>query len=84
MKLQRMCAVCRELKGKEQLLRIARTSNGFVLDTGGKCEGRGAYICKEPQCIAKAQKVRAFERSFSAKVDESIYDALEAWLENGE
>ena len=83
MKLQRMCAVCRELKGKEQLLRIARTSNGFVLDTGGKCEGRGAYICKKPECIGKAQKVRAFERSFSAKVDESIYDALEVWLENG-
>ncbi len=84
MKLQRMCAVCRELKGKEQLLRIARTPDGFVLDFCGKAEGRGAYICKKPECIGKAQKVRAFERSFSAKVDKSIYDALEAWLENGE
>ena len=84
MKLQRMCAVCRELKGKEQLLRIARTPDGFVLDFSGKLAGRGAYVCKNSQCIGKAQKVRALERSFSARVDADVYDALEAWLENGE
>ena len=83
MKLQRMCAVCRELKTKEQLLRIVRQNDGVVLDPCGKIQGRGAYICKSDECIQKARKVRAFERSLSMRIDGSVYDAVEAWCENG-
>ncbi|MBE7023625.1 MAG: YlxR family protein [Ruminococcaceae bacterium] len=78
MKLQRMCAVCRESKNKSELLRIVRKDGIISIDLEGKSDGRGAYVCKASGCILKARKVRAFERSFSGRVDAEIYDTLEA------
>ena len=78
MKLQRMCCVCREMKGKEALFRAVRTADGIKLDPTGKIEGRGAYVCKSVECLKKARKIRAFERSFSTRIDQELYDSLEA------
>ncbi len=78
MKLQRMCAVCREVKGKDELLRIVKQKDNVSLDFTGKQAGRGAYICKDGGCIEKARKARAIERSLSCKVEPEVYDALEA------
>lgn len=83
MKLQRMCAVCRESKNKNEFLRIVRKDGTLSIDLGGKSDGRGAYICKSSECILRSRKVRALERSFSGRVDAKIYDALEA-LDFGE
>lgn len=84
MKLQRMCAVCREKKEKDSLLRVVRQSDCAVLDLNGKIQGRGAYICKTAECIQKARKVRAVERSLSMKIDSAVYDAVEEWCKDGE
>ncbi len=84
MKLQRMCAVCREVKGKDALLRIAKQKDRVSLDLDGKLAGRGAYICKNGECIGKARKARAIERSLSCKVEPEVYDALEAMQSGGE
>jgi len=84
MKLQRMCAVCREVKGKDAFIRIVKQKDNVSLDLSGKQAGRGAYICKDGGCIEKARKARAIERSLSCKVDQSIYDALEAMQSDGE
>lgn len=84
MKLQRMCAACREVKGKDELLRVVKQKDNVLLDLGGKMAGRGAYICKNESCIQKARKTRALERSLSCKVDQSVYDALEAMQNGGE
>ncbi len=73
----RMCAVCRKMKLKEQLFRIVRVNDAFFVDHSSKLQGRGAYICKDEQCVNKAEKCRALERSFSGKVDGNIYKALE-------
>ncbi len=78
MKLQRMCAVCREVKGKDAFIRIVKQKDNVLLDLTGKQAGRGAYICIEGGCIEKARKVRAIERSLSCKVEPEVYDALEA------
>lgn len=83
MKPQRMCTVCREVKERQELIRIAKTPDGFLVDDTNKAGGRGAYICKCSNCIMAARKRRAFERSFSCKVDSAVYDALEG-LVNGE
>ncbi|MBQ9737582.1 MAG: YlxR family protein [Clostridia bacterium] len=77
MKPERMCTVCREMKDKDKLIRIAKTDTGFLLDTANKGGGRGAYICKDKACISVARKRSAFERSFSCKIPLAIYDDLE-------
>ncbi len=77
MKTQRMCAVCRGIRDKDLLLRVARKNDVIFIDSDGKSDGRGAYICKTGECMMRARKARALERSFSCKVEPSIYDALE-------
>lgn len=77
MKVQRMCAVCREVKNREELIRIAKTQTGFLVDKRHKAGGRGAYICKCSDCILVARKRKTFERSFSCKVESGLYDELE-------
>ena len=47
----RTCIACREQKDKQRLIRLVRSSNGIVqVDTSGKQPGRGAYLCRLPQC----------------------------------
>ena len=49
---QRMCISCREKKDKKKLMRIVCNKNGEInVDINGKLEGRGAYICKDINCL---------------------------------
>ena len=77
----RMCTGCGEMKPKKELVRIVRNSDGEVsLDTTGKKPGRGAYICKDPQCLKKAKKAKRLERAFGCAVPDEIYARLEEEL----
>ena len=41
------------------MLRVLKTENeGIIIDTTGKKNGRGAYICCSLECIKKAKKTR--------------------------
>lgn len=73
----RQCIGCGQMKDKRQLVRIVKTPEGaIVLDTTGKQNGRGAYICNERECLQKIQKVRALDRSFKISVSQDTYEAL--------
>ena len=74
---QRQCMGCRERKNKSDMIRVVRRTDGTVgLDFGGKVNGRGAYICSDPQCLKKAQKARSLERSLEVPIPEEVYDHL--------
>ena len=74
---QRTCVGCKEKKNKNELLRIVYNKEGEIdVDTNGKKEGRGAYICKQKKCLEKAIKNKGLERTFKTKLDEEIYDKL--------
>ena len=74
----RQCVGCREMKPKKELIRVVRSPEGQVsLDFRGKLPGRGAYVCPNPACLAKAKKSKALERAFSASLPEEVYQALE-------
>lgn len=78
----RKCTGCQEMKDKRDLIRIVRNDAGeFSLDRTGKKPGRGAYICPNPECLAKAQKSKGLERSFKAPIPAEVYAALQAELE---
>ncbi len=75
---ERMCVGCRQMKGKDELIRIVRTGEGeFAIDLSGKMDGRGAYVCKNPDCLALAVKNHGFERSFKRKLPREISEELE-------
>lgn len=73
----RMCLGCNENKPKKELMRVVKSPEGEIsLDFTGKKNGRGAYICRNAECFNKARKARRFEKSFSCKIDDSVYEVM--------
>ena len=73
----RQCVGCRERRPKRELVRVVRSPEGEVsLDLRGKANGRGAYICRNPECLKKALRSRALERAFEAAVPGEVAQAL--------
>jgi uncharacterized protein len=78
---QRTCTVCRQVKGKKELVRLVRTTGGAIeIDTTGKKEGRGAYLCRDWDCWEKALKGKQLERAFKSAISQ---DNMVQLLENG-
>ena len=74
---QRTCALCRTQKNKNELLRIVKNKEGQIfLDPIGKANGRGAYICKDAECLKKAIKSKALNRAFKIEVPNEVYENL--------
>lgn len=73
----RMCLGCNEMKPKKELIRVVKSPEGEIsLDFTGKKSGRGAYICRSTECFGKAKKARRFEKAFSCRIDDSIYEVM--------
>lgn len=52
---ERTCIVCRRVRPKGELARVVRRADGSVaIDRDGRAQGRGAYVCAEPRCLARA------------------------------
>ena len=80
---QRQCMGCRERKPKRDMIRVVRCTDGEVrLDFSGKLNGRGAYICPDIQCLKKAQKTRALDRSLEVPIPEEVYERLSGEMED--
>ena len=81
---QRQCMGCRERKPKKEMIRVVRCTDGVVrLDFGGKINGRGAYICPDPECLKKVQKSKALERSLEVPIPDEVYARLQKEMEAG-
>lgn len=77
----RQCIGCQTSRPKKELVRVVRGPDGTIsIDTVGKKPGRGAYLCPDPACLAKAQKKKALERSFEQPVPAEVYQALATQL----
>lgn len=77
----RRCCGCMEMKPKNELVRVVKNKEGVIsLDLTGKMPGRGAYLCRNPECLEKARKARRFEREFSCRIPDEIFDGMEAEL----
>ena len=79
---QRMCIACREMKPKNEMIRVVRSLEGEIsLDFTGKKNGRGAYVCDGEACIKKLQKSKLLNRTFAMQIEDSIYAGIvEAYL----
>lgn len=76
-KPQRMCVVCRTMKEKAELIRVVRSKDGdFALDPTGKMPGRGAYVCREGDCVSRLEKVKGLERAFKGSVPKDVKNAV--------
>ena len=81
---QRQCMGCRERREKRALIRVVRGTDGVVsVDFSGKMNGRGAYLCPDPECLKKAQKARSLERSLEVPIPQEVFDRLLKEMEAG-
>ena len=68
---------CNNPKEKNDLLRIVKSKEGEIsVDLTGKKNGRGAYICKDEECLKKLQKSKRLERVFETELPEEIYENI--------
>jgi predicted RNA-binding protein YlxR (DUF448 family) len=64
------------------MIRVVRSPEGNVsLDFGGKMNGRGAYLCPNPDCLKKAIRSKALDRSLEVTIPEDVYARLEKEME---
>ena len=81
---QRQCMGCRARRAKRELIRVVRGTDGSVsLDFSGKAPGRGAYICPDPECLKKALRSKALDRSLEVTIPEEVSARLEKEMEHG-
>ncbi len=81
----RRCVGCGEHFPKNTLIRVVRSPEGVIsLDFIGKASGRGAYICKSGACLLKARKAHRLEAAFETRIEDAVYEALEARLSREE
>lgn len=78
---KRTCIGCNQEKEKKELLRIVKNKEGTIFfDQTGKANGRGAYLCKNQDCLEKAMKTKRLEKIFETKIDSKLYEALKEEL----
>lgn len=90
----RKCNGCGEMFPKKDLVRVVKApdkkdENGNIIEKGqvsldltSKKSGRGAYVCRNIQCLKKARKAKRIERSLETAIPSEIYDQMERELEN--
>lgn len=81
----RKCVGCGEQKPKKELVRIVRNKEGVVsVDLTGKANGRGAYICRNIDCLEKAVKGKKLNRALEIDIPQEVYIKLKEELTKDE
>ena len=81
----RMCTGCGQMKPKKELVRVVKSPEQEIsLDLTGRKPGRGAYVCKSIDCLKAARKARRFEKAFSCKIPDEVYDRMEEEISQNE
>ena len=74
---QRTCLACRQVKAKQELVRLVRLDDGSVeVDPGGKKSGRGAYLCGVPECWEIGLKGDRLERALRTVLTQANREQL--------
>ncbi|MDF1494460.1 RNase P modulator RnpM [Caproiciproducens sp. CPB-2] len=81
----RMCSGCGEMKPKKELVRVVKSPEQEIsLDLTGRRPGRGAYVCRSIDCLKAARKARRFEKAFSCKIPDEVFDRMEEEISRNE
>lgn len=73
----RTCLGCRKTRNKEDLIRVVRTPDGGTLiDHDQKMSGRGAYLCRDEDCLKRVRKSGALGRSLKIGIPAELFSDL--------
>jgi len=71
---QRTCMGCRQVMPKSSMIRVTLRDGVVSVCKDSNADGRGAYICKNIECITKAQNSNGLQRGLKTKVSSEIYE----------
>ncbi len=78
---QRICVGCKKTRGKKELIRIVRTPDLQVkIDATGKLSGRGAYLCRDLECLDLALAGKKLQRALHVDLPPEVVESLKAQL----
>ena len=73
----RTCVGCREVAGKQALIRlIRRHEGGAAIDATGRGAGRGAYLHAAAECLEKARKRRTLDRALRTTIQPELWSQM--------
>jgi predicted RNA-binding protein YlxR (DUF448 family) len=81
-KQERRCVACRENKQQNEMLRIARINDNYLIDDKNTLGGRGAYVCSNKKCIELTIKKKLLNKAFKTNIDVQIYEKLGEYEQN--
>lgn len=73
----RMCVVCRTRRPASELLRAAADAGRIVPAATVNVQGRGAYLCRNAECIRRAEKKKLLERHLGIPAADGLYRQME-------
>ena len=75
---QRTCMGCHKKKDKKDMLRIVKNKNDgeIHIDSTGKMEGRGAYVCQNVICLENLRRSKKLNKVFDMDVSEEVFDKI--------
>ena len=77
-----MCLGCHEMKPKKSMARVVKNNAGEIsVDSIGKMQGRGAYVCKNIECLNKAIKTKKLDRAFESVIPAEVFVMLRSQME---
>jgi predicted RNA-binding protein YlxR (DUF448 family) len=80
----RTCVACRTERQKRDLVRVVRTPGGdLILDSTGRANGRGAYLCADGACWSAALKKKSIERALGVSLSAEVRARLEEGVTHG-
>ena len=85
----RKCIGCQEGFPKKELCRVVKTKSedekeAVRFDSTGKLNGRGAYICRNMDCLEKAVKSKRLSKSLETEIPDDVYDEIRSEISKHE
>ena len=78
--LERQCVSCRKLQRKENMIRFVRLDGKAVMDASQKIQGRGAYVCRDGECLRRLSEKHFLRKALHTAFDEEALRKAEAFL----
>ncbi len=73
----RTCVSCGKKTAKRELLRLVATpSVGIVVDSSGRVNGRGAYVCRDGDCGSDGLHRGRVEHVLRVKLEDDNWNEL--------
>ena len=83
-KIIRTCIATQEKKRKDELIRIVKINDEYMIANKKYLYGRSAYVSKDMNLFQIILKKRLLNKTFRTKVPQEIYDKLKKEMQKYE